>query len=147
MSIRLNRKKLLCISFFLCCVLPACFSWFEYRETHWCGLSLMELPLLISTTLFALALLFERPRYMLPFGIFSHILLLAFLIKSFITFPVFSGIAPTHDLRISLDLARPAFWIGLALLPTHLTLFTTTEIAVQKLSRQSETAPKKSADL
>ena len=81
MSIRLNRKKLLCISFFLCCVLPACFSWFENDSTNWSGLSMLELPLLVSTTLFALALLFERPQYMLPLGILSHILLLVFLLN------------------------------------------------------------------
>ena len=65
MSIRLNRKKLLCISFFLCCVLPACFGWFAYEGTSWRGLSLLELPLLVSTTLFGFALMFERPRYLL----------------------------------------------------------------------------------
>ena len=78
MSIRLNRKKLLCISFFLCCVLPACFGWFEDEGMSWRGLSLMELPLLGGTMLFAFALMFERARYMLPLGIFSHLFILAF---------------------------------------------------------------------
>ena len=137
MSIRLNRKKLLCISFFLCCVLPACFGWFEYEDTSWRGLSLLELPLLVSTTLFGFALMFERPRYMLPLGIFSHVLLLAFFLSTFVNFPKFSGISTMCDLSLSLEAARPALWLGIALSTVHLALFTTTEIAVQKLSRQS----------
>ena len=139
MSIRLNRKKLLCISFFLCCVLPACFGWFEYESTSWRGLSLLELPLLVSTTLFGFALMFERPRYMLPIGILSHILLLAFFVNSFVTIPVVSGLSTVRDLSLSLALARPSFWLGNALALIHLVLFTTTEIAVQKLTRQSAT--------
>ena len=142
MSIRLNRKKLLCISFFLCCVLPACFGWFEYDNTNWRGLSLLELPLLVSTTLFGFALMFERPRYMLPLGIFSHVLLLGFFLYCFVNFSVISGLALARDLSMSFELARPAFWIAVALILLHLTLFTTTEIAVQKLTQQS-TAQKK----
>ena len=137
MSIRLNRKKLLCISFFLCCVLPACFGWFEYEGTSWRGLSLLELPLLVSTTLFGFALMFERPRYMLPLGILSHVLLLTFFLNCFINFPQLSGIAAARDLSLSLEVVRPSFWLGIALSTVHLALFTTTEIAVQKLSRQS----------
>ena len=137
MSIRLNRKKLLCISFFLCCVLPACFNWFEDGSTDWSGLSMLELPLLVSTTLFAFALMFERPRYMLPFGIFSHLLLLTFLLNCFVSFPVITDIAAARDLSISLAFVCPAYWVGLALLLVHLALFTTTELAVQKLSRQT----------
>ena len=143
MSIRLNRKKLLCISFFLCCVFPACFGWFEYDSETWRGLSLLELPLLVSTTLFGFALMFERPRYMLPLGIFSHLLLLAFLIRAFVSFPVTSGIVATCDLALSLEAARPTYWLGIALLIVHLALFTTTEIAVQKLAKQSATQNKK----
>ena len=137
MSIRLNRKKLLCISFFLCCVLPACFGWFEYDNTNWRGLSLLELPLLVSTTLFGFALMFERPRYMLPLGILSHILLLGFFLHCFVNFSVISGLTLTRDLTLSLALARPAFWIAVTLALLHLALFTTTEIAVQKLTQQS----------
>jgi len=137
MSIRLNRKKLLCISFFLCCVLPACFNWFENENANWSGLSMLELPLLISTTLFAFALMFERPRYMLPLGILSHVLLLVFLLNSFISFPIITGITTVRDLSLSLEMVRPAYWLGLALLLVHLTLFTTTEIAMQRLARQT----------
>ncbi len=145
MSIRLNRKKLLCISFFLCCVLPACFGWFAYEDTSWRGLSLLELPLLVSTTLFGFALMFERPRYLLPLGIFSHVLLLGFFCHCFVAFPVTAGLATAHDLSLSLALARPTFWVGSALLLAHLTLFTTTEIAVQKLAQQSATQKPKNA--
>ena len=143
MSIRLNRKKLLCISFFLCCVLPACFSWFEYVSETWRGLSLLELPLLVSTTLFGFALMFERPHYMLPLGIFSHILLLVFIIRTFVNFPVISGIAAARDLALSLELVRPSYWVGIALPVVHLALFTTTEIAVQNLAKQSAAQSKK----
>ena len=143
MSIRLNRKKLLCISFFLCCVLPACFTWFENDSLSWRGLSMLELPLLISTMLFAFALMFERPQYMLPLGILSHLVLLAFLLNCFISFPVVTGISDARDLSLSLDSVRPLYWLSLILLPVHLTLFTTTEIAVQKLTRQSDSSTKR----
>ena len=141
MSIRLNRKKMLCISFFLCCVLPACFKWFEDGNSSWSGLSLLELPLLISTTLFAFALMFERPRYILPLGISSHVLLLVFLLNAFWSFPVLCDLAPERDLLMSLAWVCPAYWVGLALTFTHLTLFTTTEIAVQKLTSAVQNPP------
>ena len=98
MSIRLNRKKLLCISFFLCCVLPACFSWFSVDDTQWRGLSLMEMPLLISTSLFAFALLFERIRYVLPIGILSHILLTIHLTLNFVNFPMTAGFSAERSI-------------------------------------------------
>ena len=133
MSIRLNRKKLLCISFFLCCVLPACFSWFSVDEMHWSGLSLVELPLLISSSLFALALLFEHARYTLPVGIISHLLLMGFFFYRFANFPLIAGISTVRDWSMSADAANLSYWISLALVVFHLTLFASTEIAVQKL--------------
>ena len=111
MSIRLNRKKLLCISFFLCCVLPACFSWFSVDDTQWRGLSLMEMPLLISTSLFAFALLFERIRYVLPIGIFSHILLTINITANLVNFPVTAGLSSERSIALSLDAACPKVWI------------------------------------
>ena len=137
MSIHLNRKKILCITFFLCCVLPACFTWFECDAVTMRGLSMLELPLLVGTTLFAFALLFERPRYMLPLGISSHLLLLAFLVNAFLSFPVAAGCSETYALSLSFDSACTAFWIAFALLIVHLGLFTTTEIAVQNFTKQS----------
>ena len=137
MSIRLNRKKLFCISFFLCCVLPACFSWFSVDDTYWRGLSFLELPLLISTSLFALALLFERARYMLPTGIISHLLLTVHMIFALIDFPVLSGTASQRLLSLSLEAVCPMFWVALALHLFHLAIFTTTEIAMQKLTKHS----------
>lgn len=133
MSIRLNRKKLLCITFFLCCVLPACFAWFSVGDTHWIGLSLMELPLLVSTSLFALALLFERVRYMLPLGIFSHLLLTVCIVYHFVNFPMSAEITGERDLSLSLETAEPMLWISFALHLFHLILFTTTELAMQRL--------------
>ena len=141
MSIRLNRKKLLCISFFLCCVLPACFSWFSVDDTQWRGLSLMEMPLLISTSLFAFALLFERVRYMLPLGILSHILLTITLTVNFINFPLTAELSAERSIASSLGAACPMFWVSVALHLFHLTLFTTTEIAMQNLSKQTFTTP------
>ena len=141
MSIRLNRKKLLCISFFLCCVLPACFSWFSVDDTQWRGLSLMEMPLLISTSLFAFALLFERIRYVLPIGILSHILLTIHLTLNFVNFPMIAGFSAEHSISASLETACPMFWVSAALQLFHLALFTTTEIAMQNLTKQSIAAP------
>ena len=135
MSIRLNRKKLLCITFFLCCVLPACFPWFAVEDTQWRGMSLIELPLLISTSLFAFALMFERARYMFPLGITSHLLLVGFALNCLVNFPVISGIASARNWSCSLDAVRPIYWVALGLLLFHLVLFTTTEIAMQKLTR------------
>jgi len=135
LSIRLNRKKLLCISFFLCCVLPACFSWFSVDDTQWRGLSLVEMPLLISTSLFAFALLFERMRYMLPLGIFSHLLLTFFIVYCFVSFPLTSGLSFEYMLSLSFEAACPMFWVSFALHLFHLALFTTTEIAMQKLTK------------
>ena len=141
MSIRLNRKKLLCISFFLCCVLPACFSWFSVDDTQWRGLSLMEMPLLISTSLFAFALLFERIRYVLPIGILSHILLTIHLTLNFVNFPMTAGFSAERSISASLEAACPMFWVSAALQLFHLALFTTTEIAMQNLTKQSIAAP------
>ena len=138
MSIHLNRKKILCITFFLCCILPACFTWFENEAGTVSGLSTLELPLLIATTLFAFALLFERPQFILPLGILSHLLLLAFLFNSFLCFPVISSEPESMDLAESFRAVRPAFWISFGLLLFHMALFTTTEIAVRKLKKQSE---------
>ena len=144
MSIRLNRRKLLCISFFLCCVLPACFSWFSVDDTQWRGVSLLEMPLLASTCLFAFALLFERVRYMLPLGIFSHLLLTVSILLVFVNFPVAACRSAVRDLSMSMEATRPMFWIGFALPLFHLALFTTTEIAMQKLSKHTTSAQNKS---
>ena len=140
MSIRLNRKKLLCVSFFLCCVLPACFVWFSVDEAQWRGMSMSELPLLVSTSLFAFALMFERARYMLPLGIGSHLLLLGFSLNNLISFPLISGVAAARDLSLSMDAVRPMYWVALSLMVLHLALFTTTELAMQRLTRQIPSA-------
>ena len=134
--IRLNRRKLLCITFFLCCVFPAVFVWFSTDTAQWRGMSMMELPLLISTSLFAFALMFERAHYMLPLGIFSHLLLLGFSINSMVSFPLITGIDAARDLALSMDAVRPMYWVALSLIVVHLVLFTTTELAMQRLTRK-----------
>ena len=137
MSIHLNRKKILCISFFLCCVLPAFFTWFDCDAVSMSGSSMLEVPLLIGTTLFAFALLFEHPGYILPLGISSHLLLLAFFANAFLSFPVISGMSDAYDLSLSFSAAGSTFWIAVVLLTVHLGLFTTTEIAVRRLIKHS----------
>ena len=137
MSIHLTRKKILCISFFLCCVLPACFTWFETATDTFSGLSLLELPLLIATTVFAFGLLFERPQFILPLGILSHVSLLVCSIIAFVRFPVNAGLADAKDLAISFEYAEIGYWVAIALILVHLALFNTTELAVRKLARHN----------
>ena len=135
MSFSLDRKKILCVIFFLLCVLPACFAWFRSGDETYSGLSQLELPLLIGTTLYALGLLFDRIRYILPLGILSHLLLLGFSVYAFFAFPVNAGISPEYAFSVSIDHTTAVFWVGLALQLTDLALFTTTELAVRKLAR------------
>ena len=90
-----------------------------------------------TTTLFAFGLLFERPRYILPLGILSHILLLVCNIQAFVTFPVSAGLIQARDLSLSLEYTDAGYWIAFALLLVHLALFTTTELAVRKLARHT----------
>ena len=144
--IRLNRKKLLCVSFFLCCVLPAVFVWFSVANEQWRGMSMTELPLLVSTSLFAFALMFERAHYMLPLGISSHLLLLGFSLNNFFSFSVITGISDARNLSLSMDAVRPMYWVALSLMLFHLALFTTTELAMQRLTRKIPAAQKKSEE-
>ena len=142
MRIHLDRKKLLCLSFFLCCVLPPCFNWFslEPEADAWTGLSLMPVPLLVGMTLYAFALLFDRFRHVLSLGVLAHGLLLAACLTCVFSFPRLSGTAGARDLHLSLEATEPGYWISLALLLVHLILFTTTEVAVQRLSQQNSKA-------
>ena len=104
----------------------------------------MEMPLLISTSMFAFALLFERIRYMLPIGILSHILLTINITANFLNFPVPAGISAERSFAISLEATCPMFWISTALHLFHLALFTTTEIAMQNLSKKTVSVPEQS---
>ena len=143
MSIRLNRKKLLCISFFLCCVLPTYFKWFEFGGdiADWTGLNLIGGVLLVGTMLFAFALFFSGFQLRLALGILAHLIVLLAVLNGFFSFPLLANIAAERDLSLSLSAAQPAYWIGLVLSVLHLAMFTTTEIAVRKLSGQTPTNP------
>lgn len=140
MRIRLDRKKVLFVSFFVCCILPACFRWFAAGagSGDWTGLDLVGVPLLVSFALYAFALLFQRFRHVLWLGITAHILLLGCTLFCFLRFSVLAGLSSAGDLSLSLSTARPFYWVSLALQLVHLALFTTTEIAVQKLSGKNQ---------
>ena len=137
MRISLDRKKLLLITFFLCCIFPAFFKWFalEPDGASWTGM-LMDRPLFVSTILFAFALLFASFKYTLSLGILAHLLLLGAWLNCLLSFPLLTGLAAQRDLSMSLDAARPMYWVSLGLDLAHLALFTTTEITYQRLKRK-----------
>ena len=137
MRIRLDRKKLLLITFFLCCILPVCFTWFavENSSMAWTGMDLMASPLMIGVALYAFALLFQHFGHVLAIGILAHILLLADCLNCFCSFTLLTNMAEHRDLAFSLEAAHPFYWVSVGLLVLHLTLFTTTEIAVQRLKK------------
>jgi len=140
MLIRLDRKKLLLITFFLCCVLPSYFKWFD-TDAHisgWTGMDLMGSPLIAASMVFAFALLFANFKYTLTVGILAHLLLLAVCLNCFFSFPALTGLAEQRDLACSLSAARPVYWVSLALEFIHLALFTTTEIAYQQLKKRQK---------
>lgn len=136
MRIRIDRKKLLCVTFFLCCVLPSCLPWFSVGEVGWTGYRLMGFPLLAGVALYAFALLFDRFRHVLSLGIAAHVLLLAAWLNSLVSFPLLSGAGAERDLAMSMGAVQPGYWVSLALGAVHLALFTTTEIAVRRLSEK-----------
>lgn len=134
MHIRLDRKKLLLLSYFLCCILPAFFRWFAVDTADWSGMMIAE-PLFVATILYALALLVNDFKYILVVGILAHVILVASCLNCFFSFPLLAGVADTRDLSLSLSAARPLYWVSLALELGHLALFTTTEIAYQRLKK------------
>ncbi len=138
MRIHIDRKKLLCVTFFLCCVLPSCLPWFSVGETGWAGYQLMGFPLLTAMAVYAFALLFDRFRHVLVLGLAAHVLLLAAWLNSLLRFPLLSGLGQVRDLTMSMEALRPGFWISFALGAAHAVLFTTTEIAVQRLSKRRQ---------
>ena len=137
MHIHLDRKKLLFITFFLCCILPTCFTWFtvEGASMSWRGMSLMGSALLAGMALYAFALLFDRFGYVLIIGILAHLTLLCDCLNCFFNFTVLTNMAEHRDIPFSVDAARPFYWVSLGLIILHLALFTTTEIAVQRLKK------------
>jgi len=137
MRIRLDRKKLLLITFFLCCILPPCFTWFSVSGStmSWTGMTLMGTPLLIGMALYAFALLFQHFGHVLTIGILAHLLLLADCLNCFFNFTVLTNMAEHRDISFSLEAVHPFYWVSLGLIVLHLALFTTTEIAVQRLKK------------
>jgi len=136
MRISLDRKKLLLITFFLCCILPAFFKWFYIDPdiSFWTGMLIAE-PLFVSTVLFAFALLIVNFKFTLSLGVIAHLILLAACLNAFISFPQLANIASERDLAFSLYAARPMYWCSLGLEVFHLLLFASTEIAYQKLKK------------
>jgi len=137
MRISLDRKKLLLITFFLCCIFPAFFKWFslDAEISYWTGM-LMARPLFVATILFAFALLFASFKYTLSVGVAAHLLLLGAWLNCLLSFPILANISSQRDLAMSLAAARPMYWVSLGLDLAHLALFTTTEIAYQRLKRK-----------
>ena len=138
MRIHIDRKKLLCVTFFLCCMLPSCLPWFAAGDARWSGYQLMGFPLLAAVALYAFALLFDRFRHVLSLGLAAHVLLLAAWLNSLLSFPLLSGLGQARDLAMSMEALRPGYWVSFALGAAHASLFTTTEIAVQRLSRRKK---------
>ena len=138
MLIRLDRKKVFCITYFLFCVLPACFIWFSTEDElqQWSGLDLVVYPLLASLLLYAFALLFRRFDHVLALGVIAHLVVIAAILYALFWFGPASGLSRERDLALSLSLDRPMYWISFALSLAHLMMFATTEIAVQKLSKR-----------
>ncbi len=136
MQIRLDRKKLLLITYFLCCILPAFFKWFYVDPdiSYWTGMMIAE-PLFIATLLYAFALLITDFKYILAVGILAHLILLGACLNCFFNFPILANIAGKRDLVFSLFAARPLYWISLGLELFHLALFATTEITYQRLKQ------------
>lgn len=137
MHIHLDRKKLLLITFFLCCILPTCFVWFsvDAATMSWTGMALMGTPLLIGVALYAFALLFQHFGRVLTLGILAHLLLLGDCLNCFFNFVVLTNMSEHRDLAMSMGAVRPLYWVSLGLIVLHLALFTTTEIAVQRLKK------------
>lgn len=134
MHIRLDRKKLLLLTYFLCCILPAFFKWFSADAADWSGMMIAE-PLFVATILYALALLVSDFKYILVVGILAHVILVGSCLNCFFSFPLLAGVADARDLSLSLSAARPLYWVSLALELGHLALFTTTETAYQRLKK------------
>ena len=135
MHVELNRKKLLCISFFLCCVLPAVFVWFQTDNRTINGTHLMVWPLLVGISLYAMALLFDRLKNVLSLGITAHGILLAGYINSLLWMP---HLTDCDGISGSISAAKPMFWISLGLLLVHVTIFTTTEVLMQRISKEQK---------
>lgn len=136
MSIRLDRKKMLTVSFFLCCFVPTLFPWFYAGPAQALrGIQLLSPLFVLGAALYLYALFAKRCRHRLLLGGLAHgVIFLTYLI-SFFQFP-------TGHQRFSerLDASQPCFWISCILLAVHLLLFFTTEAAARRRLDKRRTA-------
>ena len=137
MSIRLDRRKMLTVSFFLCCVVPTLFPWFRAGAAEALrGVQLLGPLFLLGAALYLYALFAKRCRHRLVLGGLAHgVIFLAYLV-SFFQFP-----AGRHDFAGRLDASQPSFWISCVLLAAHLVLFFTTEAAARRRLDKRRPAP------
>ena len=137
MSIRLDRKKMLTVSFFLCCFVPTLFPWFcAGADTARRGIQLLGPLFLLGAVLYLYALFSKSCRHVLLLGGLAHgVIFVAYLI-SFFTFP-----AGPHSFSARLDTSEPSFWISCILLAAHLVLFVTTETAIRRLLEKRRPHP------
>ena len=128
MSIRLDRKKMLTVSFFLCCIVPTLFPWFHAGPAQALrGIQLLGPLFIVGAVLYLYAMFAKRCRHVLVLGGLAHgVIFVAYLI-SFFQFPVVH-----HGFVGRLDASQPSFWIGCILLAAHLVLFFTTEVAARR---------------
>ena len=136
MSIRLDRKKILTVSFFLCCVVPTLFPWFHAGTAQALrGIHLLGPLFILGAVLYLYALFSKRCRHVLVLGGLAHgVIFLAYLI-SFFQFP-----AGHHGFSGRLDSSQPSFWVSCILLAAHLVLFFTTEAAAMRRLNKRRTA-------
>ena len=136
MSIRLDRKKMLTVSFFLCCFVPTLFPWFHGGPAQALrGIQLLGPLFVLGAALYLYALFAPRCRHGLLLGGLAHgVIFLAYLI-SFFRFPAGHQGCPGR-----LDASLPCFWISCILLAVHLLLFFTTEAAARRRMGKRRTA-------
>ena len=137
MSIRLDRKKMLTISFFLCCVVPTLFPWFQGGTAEALrGVQLLGPLFVLGAALYLYALFARRRRHVLLLGGLAHgVIFLAYLISFFRSTAGHCGLAGR------LDASQPSFWISCILLAAHLVLFVTTETAIRRLLEKRRPHP------
>ena len=128
MSIRLDRRKMLTVSFFLCCILPTLLPWSQAGAAEALrGIQLLSPLFLLGAALYLYALFSRRCRHVLALGGLAHgVIFLAYLV-SFLHFP-----AGRYGFAGRLDASQPSFWLSCLLLAAHLILFLTTETAARR---------------
>lgn len=104
MSIRLDRKKMLTVSFFLCCIVPTLFPWFHAGPAQALrGIQLLGPLFIVGAVLYLYAMFAKRCRHVLVLGGLAHgVIFVAYLI-SFFQFPVVH-----HGFVGRLDASQPS---------------------------------------